>query len=364
MEYVSTRVRPQRTPWSSRRRVTTIALLVTGGLLATAVAANAATGGHMVPMLVDSHTGLTHAGTGPKHGSSRHGAAPMPGGSSSASKRPVATFQTVDDPADLTFNQLLGINDSGRISGYFGSGADAKHPNKGYQVHAGYHRGDFMNENFPGSAQTQVVGINNSGTTVGFFVDAMDANVGFVRWHNRFISVANPATTAKPAFNQLLGVNNKGVAAGFYNDSTGASHGYLYRIQTRTFTPVMLPVKADSVVASGINDRGDVSGFYTVGKVTRGFVFRNHHFMSLSFGGQTNTQALGVNNADQVVGSFVDAAGAMHGFVWHAGAVKQIDDPNGSGGTLVNGINNHNQIVGFFVDAKGNTNGFVARLRS
>jgi hypothetical protein len=52
----------------------------------------------------------------------------------------------------------------------------------------------------------------------------------------------------------------------------------------------------------------------------------------------------------------------MHGFVWHDGNLKQIDDPKGTAGTLVNGINNRNQLVGFYVDAKGNTNGFVARL--
>src|SRR4051794_31731419 len=40
------------------------------------------------------------------------------------------SFKTLDDPADPTFNQLLGINDSGVIAGYFGSG-DAGHPNKG-----------------------------------------------------------------------------------------------------------------------------------------------------------------------------------------------------------------------------------------
>ena len=41
------------------------------------------------------------------------------------------SFQTADNARDLTFNQLLGINDSGVIAGYFGSGAQG-HPNKGY----------------------------------------------------------------------------------------------------------------------------------------------------------------------------------------------------------------------------------------
>jgi hypothetical protein len=45
----------------------------------------------------------------------------------------VFTFQDVVNVNDPTFNQELGINNSGVIAGYFGSGA-AGHPNKGYIV--------------------------------------------------------------------------------------------------------------------------------------------------------------------------------------------------------------------------------------
>jgi len=83
-------------------------------------------------------------------------------------------------------------------------------------------------------------------------------------------------------------------------------------------------------VASGVNDRCDISGFYTVAKVTHGFLLHGRHLSTLDFGAATNTQALGVNNSDQVVGSFVDAAGTMHGFVWRAGTLTQVDDPNGT----------------------------------
>jgi hypothetical protein len=271
-------------------------------------------------------------------------------------------FRTIDNQADPTFNQLLGINDEGRISGYFGSGADAAHPNKGYTVSPPYAQANFTNENFPGSAQTQVVGINNHGTTVGFFVDAAGANIGFVRRFGVFTSVINPATPADGGVNQLLGLNNEGMAAGFFNDADGASHGYIFNFRTKVFSPVTLPVAADSVTATGINDEGDISGFYTVGKTTNGFVLEeNHHgFTKIQLGAGTNTQALGINEDGVVVGSFVDGAGNMHGFVLSHGLARQIDDPNGAGGTLVNGLNDRGQLVGFFVDDAGNTHGFLA----
>jgi hypothetical protein len=73
------------------------------------------------------------------------------------------TFQTVIDPADPNFTQLLGVNNSGVIAGYFGDGAAAF--NNGFTLVL---PNSYTPENFPGTAtlteqQTQVVGINGSG---------------------------------------------------------------------------------------------------------------------------------------------------------------------------------------------------------
>jgi len=124
-------------------------------------------------------------------------------------------FRTLDDNADLTFNQLLGINDEGLIAGYFGSGAQG-HPNMGYELAPGSYRG----ENFPGSVQTQVTGLNNNGVTVGFWSNSdngpgKDANFGWVNVYGTFRDVNYPAgSPASPAVDQLLGVNDRDVAVG------------------------------------------------------------------------------------------------------------------------------------------------------
>src|SRR5689334_5915606 len=65
-------------------------------------------------------------------------------------------FTSIASPSDPTFTQLLGVNKAGEIAGYFGSGADAKHPNKGFMLNA---PNSFTAENYPNSAQTQVIGI-------------------------------------------------------------------------------------------------------------------------------------------------------------------------------------------------------------
>ena len=99
------------------------------------------------------------------------------------------TFTTYNNPGDTNFNQLLGINNSGVIAGYFGDGNIV--PNTGYTLvpPAGY-----TSENFPGSIQTQVIGINGAGTTVGFYIDAAGNTHGFVRNGALFTTVDDPLT--------------------------------------------------------------------------------------------------------------------------------------------------------------------------
>ena len=74
--------------------------------------------------------------------------------------------------------------------------------------------------------------------------------------------------------------------------------------------------------------------------------------------------ALGVNNYDEVVGTYTVGSGSsaqMHGFTWQAGrGFSTVDDPQGMGTTTINGVNDFGQVVGFYVDGNGNTDGFVA----
>ena len=268
-------------------------------------------------------------------------------------------FRTLGDKADRTFNQLLGVNDCGNIVGYYGSGADAAHPNKGFSVNAPYNRHAFMDENYPRSAQTQVVGENNDGTTVGFYVDHDGNNYGFVHRDGKWDRVEFPGTTSRPSFNQLLGVNEHGIAAGFWNDDRGNSHGYLYNTWNEHFTAIELPVHADSVTVTGVNDRGQAVGFYKDGKNTHGFISSDHSFKTLRLGDDSNTQVLGINEDGDVVGSYVGHHGTTHGFVRMDDKIRVIDAP-GSTSTVVNGLNNRGQIVGFYQDHDMNTKGFTA----
>ena len=211
-------------------------------------------------------------------------------------------FTTLDDNADPTFNQLLGINDNGLIAGYFGSGGSG-HPNKGYTLARALRSGQLHKRELPGSMQTQVTGLNNSGDTCGFWVDANGNNFGFIEWNGVFTSYKNPHT-GKGTVNQLLGINDAGIAVGFYTDANGVNHGYTVNQATGKFAAVV-PTNGSNVIASGINNAGDVVGFETTGSGNvDGFLRKAKKFTSFSFPGSNNTSPLGVNKNDEIVGFY------------------------------------------------------------
>ncbi|KAI8608293.1 hypothetical protein BC830DRAFT_1155864 [Chytriomyces sp. MP71] len=278
-------------------------------------------------------------------------------------------FVTVNNPADPTFNQLLGINNANEIAGYFGSGADAAHPNKGYVLMAPNYlaQSSIMDGNAPNSVQTQDICINTI-YVGGFFIDAKDITSGFIRngVTGTFTTIQHPAT-GNGTVNQILGVNDGNYAVGFYTDGTGTNHGYSYAIKTQQFSNIAPPASFGcmSTTATGTNNKGDVVGFCTTTtNTTVSFWANNGQYTRLTAPGSTNTQALGINAAQQAVGSYVDAAGAMHGFVASSpqtgGVFMSVDHPAGVNGTVVNGINDAGMMVGFYVDAAGNTNGMLA----
>jgi Cu/Zn superoxide dismutase len=334
------------------------------GLRITAAAAGAgvivAAAWAVTAHAVGGHGGAAHAGTADAAMS------PMTSG-------PVSyQFAALGDQQDPTFNQLLGISRDGTIAGYFGSGA-AGHPNKGYLLFPPYGQGNYVNENFPGSVQTQLTGLNDKGTKVGFYstmnnANMMNDNHGFWQRDGRYHSADFPAgSPASPPVDQLLGVNDGDVAVGFWTDAAGNNHGYELNIAAGKFSSVTDPnAPGASLTAAAINSGGGIAGFYVnpATKATDGFLKSGGKFTDLAVPGASATTALGVNDHGEVVGGYTVGSGdnaVMHGFTWTpGGGFTTVDDPQGMGTTTINGVNGAGDLVGFYTDPAGNTDGFLA----
>ncbi len=129
---------------------------------------------------------------------------------------------------------------------------------------------------------------------------------------------------------------------------------------------LVLALPDPSSQATSINDKGTVVGFLQAAPsatTSKGFIVKNGKLTELRAFGSSFTQALGVNNSDDVVGSYVDAAGVTKGFMYENGEYRSIE-MQGAQSTVINGINNHAALVGFFMDQNGNTSGLLGQRQS
>jgi hypothetical protein len=258
------------------------------------------------------------------------------------------SFTTYAYPHD-TFTQLLAINNAGRIAGYHGAKI-----NKGFTLTL---PGSVQHENFPGSAQTQVIGINNLGDTVGFYIDAKGRTHGFYRNPslNKWWPIDVPGTT----FNQLLGVNDHGNAAGYYQFGKAG----VFQPYTRTAAGAFRLPPIGNAQMTDTNNSDNVTGFQVLSSSrTRAFVVLGSTVVYFQYPGAGVTQALGLNNLGLVVGTYNDKAGTAHGYTYDTGTkVFQAVNVPKSTSTVINGLNDHGWIAGFYTAPNKDTIGFVGK---
>lgn len=294
-------------------------------------------------------------------------------------------FFVLDNPGDPSFNQLLGISDERIIVGYFGDGTIIA--NNGYVLVPPNH---YSLENFTNlpsgdfASQTQAIGINNQKfpDIVGFYTDnATGFTNGFLDADGTQSTVddpeGSPPNVTTPVQN-LLGINDFAKAAGFWTDNDGNEHGFVVELNIESpsaskFIEIPPSTFAGAVAtqASNITDRDDVCGFWTdSSNNNRGFFGRLGQTFStfnVKIKGVTapSTSPFGCNNRGEIVGSFTDSSGKVHGFIFADGRFFQFDAPGSSQtavfgvmGTTINGINDRGDIVGFYSDGS-KVNGFV-----
>lgn len=117
-------------------------------------------------------------------------------------------------------------------------------------LHGFADNGGFNAVDFPGAIGTQAIGVNDAGSIVGDYFDAGSAEHGFVSSNGVFTAIDHPAAT---------GINAAGDIVGIWSDGTSTPS---FLRQAGVFTPIAFPL-ATSTAAFGINDAGEIAGFYT-----------------------------------------------------------------------------------------------------
>jgi len=122
------------------------------------------------------------------------------------------------------------------------------------------------------------------------------------------------------------------------------------------YTKIDVP-NASQTIARGINARGDIIGSYTdADGAGHDFLFHNGVYTNIDYPGGAGT-ALAINARGDIAGVLDDADGA-HGFLFRDGKLTKIDYP-GASGTRAFGINNSGDITGQYTTKFGVVFGFI-----
>src|SRR6476659_107826 len=155
-----------------------------------------------------------------------------------------------------------------------------------------------------------------------------------------------------------FGINDLGQIVGYYTDLSNYVHSFLY--SGGIYTTIDDPSATNGTYADSINASGQITGFYCDGSWgPHGFLYSGGTYTTIDYPSATNvTVPESINDLGQIVGYYDDASG-RHGFLYSSGTYTTIDDPSGTNGTVVTSINDLGQITGYYQDASG-IHGFLA----
>lgn len=179
------------------------------------------------------------------------------------------TFTSVNGPGS-TFTQVLGLNDHGQAVGFF----TVNGVNSGFTYSLSSMSVTPLTVPTSWNATSvMATGINNAGLIVGGYTNA-SGTFGFIDNSGHFTTPTDPLGT-NPTF---FGVNNLGEIVGTDTAAAGYSEGFVYNMNTNTWTLVFDPNSSittngfgiSGTTLNGINDEGQVVGFYADNTGTMG----------------------------------------------------------------------------------------------
>ncbi len=194
------------------------------------------------------------------------------------------------------------------------------------------------------------------GDITGFYID-LNGNIhGFTFIRGAFASIDFPGSLSTFP----IGINDKDQIAGQYTSLDDAGHGFL--LNNGQFTSIdqgRLTGPSGDTSANGINNHGDIAGFFFDPDTFRGFVENNNVFQIFDVPGQGFTGPEGINDAGDVVGEYTDTNFVGHGFLRTRGKIFTVDFPGGNN-PFVFGVNASGKMVGTYSDDTGNLHSFLA----
>ncbi|HWC19303.1 MAG TPA: hypothetical protein VG498_19990 [Terriglobales bacterium] len=225
----------------------------------------------------------------------------------------------------------------------------------------------FTSIDYPGGTETVARGINNHGDIVGSYRIVPPIHA-LLFSNGNFIPLA-PTTALGANYSDAFKSNDRGDVVGYVTTDDGFSHGFL--LSGGNLTMLDFP-GASNTVAVGINEADVVVGWYDVGpfdedgnpSAQHGFIWSGGNFVQVDVPGASDTGVTGINARGDLVGGWDNrlAPAVEHGFVYANGTFTTLDVPvAGSTFTQIDDINAQGDVVGAYEDGDGHGHGFVIR---
>jgi len=211
----------------------------------------------------------------------------------------------------------------------------------------------------PGATVTRVLGLNAQGELVGMD-DSIPGRHAFLVDGDNHVSLDSAGILGTHT-SFARGINSHGDIVGGYAGSDGKEHGFILR--HGKLTTLDAPFRgAVGTQLNAINDSGVMIGIW-IDRAFKGhgFIYQNSHFSKLDYPGARDTYPFGINSKGVIVGNWDSDQSSMgHGFVFINSQLNSFDVPNAMPNeTAANGINDAAQIVGTYVGEDGKFHGFV-----
>jgi len=205
------------------------------------------------------------------------------------------------------------------------------------------------------AASTIIQAINKSGTLVGTALTAAGVATCFTYNGKAKTDFHNP----KYPSTKCTGINAAGEIVGYYPSNTLPGGGTAFIYSKGVFKAITPPGSTGGAAAYGINDAGTVIGTYVDAKSAQhGFVLKGGVYKKFDVPGQTATLGVSINSKDQYSIQTADAQGNEHSFLYSGGKYTELVFPK-SQSTRGHQINDAGVIAIGWTDADGVENGGV-----
>jgi probable HAF family extracellular repeat protein len=230
--------------------------------------------------------------------------------------------------------------------------------------------GNYVSFDVPNATLTRPWDVNNLGVIVGTFYDKNGIQHGFMLADGVVTSIDFPGAGATAA----LGINDSGQIVGWYANN-GIPRGFL--LSNGSFTTIEVP-GAIQTFCHGINNNGDVVGRNLSPRnpakgggwglvEEHGFLLHTNQFTSIDFPNAATTDAWKIADDGTIVGDWADNpgvsfgslnSGSLHGYAFSQGQFFSFDFP-GKLGTGSRKVNRSGWMVGGYIEREIVVHGFV-----